>query len=94
MREKIEKWLDGYIAVMMANFNYPDLEDEGISLCTRVDYIHIYEGFDTIADVLGLDVISEERIDLEKRKFIHKTARYKGYKLCAVKQVKELEDMQ
>jgi len=90
MKEKIEKWLDGYIAVMLAHSNYPDLSDEQILLCSSINYIHIYEGFDTIAEVLGLDVITEERVhEFSKRKFVHKTATYKGYEICTVKEVKE-----
>lgn len=89
MKEKIEKWLDGYIAVMEAHKNYPDLDDEQISLCSRINYIHLYEGFDIIAEILGLDVIVEERTDVLNKKYVHKSADYKGYELCYVKEVKE-----
>lgn len=89
MREKIEKWLDGYIAVMEAYTSYPNLDDEGISLCFGSNYIHLHRGFDTVAEVLGLDVTIEERIDAFKQRYIHKRAKYKGYEICTVKKAQE-----
>lgn len=88
MREKIEKWLDGYIAVLDAHTSYPDLKDEGIVLCDVATYIHIYTGFDTIADVLGLDVeVTTKKSRIDKRIYISKSAVYKGHQLVYLEEI-------
>lgn len=88
MKEKIEKWLDGYIAAMEAHMNYPNLDDECITLCTRTNYIHLFSGFDIVTQVLGLDVIKEEEVSaFSGKRYIHKSAIYKGYEICSAKEV-------
>lgn len=90
MKEKIEKWLDGYIAVMDAHLNYPDLRDEGITICEGATYIHLYTGFDTIADVLGLNVdVKTEKNIVNDKLYIHKSAMYKGHKIVGLEVLDE-----
>lgn len=85
MKEKIEKWLDGYISSMNAYFHYPELKDEGITLCRGNINIHLHTGFDVVTEVLGLDVMVEE-CRTEYNTFIRKTAKYRGYELVCIEE--------
>lgn len=90
MKEKIEKWLDGYIAVMDAHLNYPDLRDEGITICEGATHIHLYTGFDIVAEVLGLNVDAKtEESFVDGKTYIHKSAMYKGHKIVGLEVLDE-----
>lgn len=85
MKEKIEEWLDGYISTLNAYFHYPELKDEGITLCRGHNNIHLHTGFDVVAEVLGLDVVVEE-CRTGQITFIRKTAKYRGYDLVCIEE--------